>query len=172
MQNEEQPVGPRLLQKGTSILEKQAIRLHAGTEEPQTRGVAPHSRQLGGLVPAAGPTPTPQVPQPISPARGTQTTCANLQKSTGPTVSSVGGTVETAGPRELGCLTSSREDVTPDGHCRAGRYTGGGLCLTPAKPWTAPPSSLADVSVGPAFRRPSQQRHRLRSPRGPTPGPG
>ena len=77
--------------------------------------MAPQNRQLGSLVPATGPTPTPQAPQPISPAQGTQTTWANLQKSTGPTVSrdrptvSVGGgAVETAGPREPGCLTSSR----------------------------------------------------------------
>ena len=77
-------------------------------------------------------------------------TWASLQRSTQPavsrdrpTVSVGGGVVETAWAPGA----SSREDMSPDGHCCVCRYTSE-QPFTPAELWTEPPSSLADVKCG------------------------
>lgn len=47
----------------------------------------------------------------------------------------------------------------------------GGLCLTPAEPWTAPPSSLADISVDSRFSKTLPAKTQAEEPARPNPRP-
>lgn len=173
MQSKQQPAGPPSAAERECHLGEAGSRAgHAGTEELQTCGVAPQNRQLGSLVSATGPTP-------ISLAQGTHLTWASLQRSTQPAVSRDRPTVSAGGGAvEMAWDPGARlPDIEQRGHeprqsllC-VQIHTSAAFSFIPAELWTAPPSSLADISVVFHFSKARPARSQTEEPARPSPRP-